>query len=79
MKYVYAPTADGGSPMFNKLFVWGSYTRQTGMNWIHHNIQESGQMQDILPMLYDNQGNVVLYFFTPGFKECLQETAGSFG
>lgn len=76
VKHIYTPTEDGGSTFYaetkvglnsggtllNKLFVPRLYTRQTGMNWIHHNIQETGRMQDILPVLYDHQDKV---FFDP--------------
>lgn len=70
VKHLYAPNGNGGSTFYaetkvdlgntllNKLLVPRFYTRQTGMNWIHHNIQETGRMQDILPVLYANQDKV---------------------
>ena len=52
------------SDMINKVLVPKLYSKQQGMEWIHHNIQETGRMQDILPVLYTNPDKV---FFDPDF------------
>lgn len=71
VKHVYAPTVDGcsfyaetkvgfeeGGALFNKLIVPKLYSKRAGMEWIYHNIQETGWMQDILPVLYVNKDKV---------------------
>lgn len=77
VKHVYEPTEDGctfyaetkvgmdeGGKFFNKVIVPKLYSKQAGMEWIYHNIQETGRMQDILPILYANQDKV---FFDKNF------------
>ncbi len=71
VKHVYAPADDGctfyaetavgtetGSEIFNKTIVPKLYSKEAGMQWIAHNIQETGRMQDILPVLYAHQDKV---------------------
>lgn len=71
VKHLYEPTAEGcsfyaetmvgiehGGTLFNSLVVPKLYTQKAGMEWIDHNIQETGRMQDILPVLYANQDQV---------------------
>lgn len=77
VKHIYEPTENGcafyaetkvgfesGGVFFNKFIVPKFYTKRAGMDWIHHNIQETGRMQDILPVLYANQDKV---FFDKDF------------
>jgi hypothetical protein len=52
------------SDMINKVLVPKLYSKEQGIQWIHHNIQETGRMQDVLPVLYANQDKV---FFDPDF------------
>lgn len=49
---------------FNKVIVPKLYSKEQGMQWIHHNIQETGRVQDIAPILYANQDKV---FYDPDF------------
>ena len=72
VKHVYEPTSDGCTfyaetrvgvdegGFINKFLVPRLYSKQAGMEWIHHNIEETGRMQDILPILYENQDKVFL-------------------
>lgn len=58
---------EGDSPAdraINKLLVPKLYSKKAGMQWIHHNIQETGRMQDVAPVLYANQDKV---FYDPDF------------
>lgn len=78
VKHIYEPAGNGdstfyaetkllvenGGAFFNKILIPRFYSKQAGVNWIHHNIQETGRMQDILPVLYTNQDKV---FFDPDF------------
>ncbi len=77
VKHVYESNGKGGSTFYaetrvgveeggfiNKVLVPRLYSKQAGMEWIHHNIQETGRMQDILPVLYANQDKV---FFDKDF------------
>lgn len=77
VKHVYGPNGKGGSVFYaetlvgveeggfiNKFIVPKLYSKQAGQEWIHHNIQETGRMQDILPVLYENQDKV---FFDKDF------------
>lgn len=77
VKHVYEPTKDGctfyaetkvgidkGGFFINKFIVPRLYSKKSGMEWIHHNIQETGRMEDILPILYANQDKV---FFDDDF------------
>jgi hypothetical protein len=52
------------SDLINKVLVPKLYSKEQGMQWIHHNIQETGRMQDICPILYANPDKV---FFDPEF------------
>ncbi|MGI6232672.1 MAG: hypothetical protein ACOYJF_07470 [Prevotella sp.] len=54
------------SDLINKVLVPKLYSKEQGIQWIHHNVQETGRMQDILPVLYDNQDKV---FFDPEFTK----------
>lgn len=75
VKHVYEPTDTGctfyaetrvgleSGGWFNRL-VPRLYTRQKGMEWICHNIQETGNLQNIAPVLYANPDKV---FFDPAF------------
>ncbi len=77
VKHVYEPNGKGGCTFYaetmvgveeggfiNKKIVPKLYSKQQGMEWIHHNIEETGRMQDILPVLYANQDHV---FYDPDF------------
>lgn len=76
VKHVYEPAENGSTfyaetrvgvesgGLFNKVMVPRLYSQKAGMEWIHHNIQETGRMQDILPVLYANQDKV---FFDKDF------------
>lgn len=77
VKHVYEPNGKGGSTFYaetlvgvdeggfiNKFIVPKLYSKQAGQEWIYHNIEETGRMQDILPVLYENQDKV---FFDKDF------------
>ncbi len=34
------------------------YTKIDGAHWIHHNIEETGRTQDILPIIFANKDKV---------------------
>ncbi len=52
------------SRLINRFLVPKLYSKSQGMQWIAHNIQETGLLQDICPILYANQDKV---FFDPDF------------
>ncbi|MGI6233228.1 MAG: hypothetical protein ACOYJF_10330 [Prevotella sp.] len=52
------------SRLINKALVPKLYSKQQGMEWIRHNIQETGRIQDVLPVLWENKDKV---FFDPDF------------
>ncbi|MFV0560495.1 MAG: hypothetical protein ACK5NA_07245 [Enterococcus sp.] len=77
VKHVYGPTPDGtgstfyaetmvgiqeGGAVFNRTMVPKLYSKDQGMQWIAHNIQETGRLEDIAPILYANQDKV---FYDP--------------
>lgn len=75
VKHVYEPTETGctfyaetkvgkESGGFINRLIPHFYTKKNGMQWIHHNIQETGNLQNIAPILYANQDKV---FFDPDF------------
>ncbi len=78
VKHVYEPNDNGGCtfyaetavgpeghhPFLNKFVIPKLYTKESGTEWIHHNIEETGRMQDILPVLYANKAKV---FYDPDF------------
>lgn len=82
VKHVYCPNKEGtgctfyaetqvgmegkGSELINKLIVPHLYSQQHGTEWIHHNIQETGRMQDVAPVLFANQEHV---FYDPAFTK----------
>jgi hypothetical protein len=51
---------------FNKAVIPKLYSKTSGMQWIHHNIQETGRVQDVAPILFANQDKV---FFDPEFTK----------
>lgn len=53
-----------GSALFNKMVVPHLYSKEQGLQWIHHNIQESGRLEDVAPILYAHPEEV---FFDPEF------------
>ena len=78
VKHVYEDNGEGGSTFytetlvgtsnstFNKLVVPHLYSKEQGMQWVAHNIQETGRLQDVAPVLYANQDKV---YFDPGFTK----------
>jgi hypothetical protein len=56
----------GEAKLVNKAMVPKLYSKEQGMQWIHHNIQESGRLQDVAPVLYANQDKV---YFDPAFTK----------
>ncbi|GEM_PF-3960894 len=40
------------------------YSKEQGMQWIRHNIQETGRLCDVAPVLFANQDKV---YFDPEF------------
>lgn len=72
VKHVYEPTKDGkgvtffvetkvgmdNNKLFNKTVVPKLYNKDSGMQWIAHNIQETGRLEDVVPTLYANQDKV---------------------
>lgn len=76
VKHLYEPTEGGctfyaetrvgleDNGLINRFLVPRLYSKKAGMQWIHHNIQETGNLQNIAPVLYANQDKV---FFDPDF------------
>lgn len=75
---MYTPTPNGGStfyaetqigletdnPFINRRLAPRLYNKQSALEWTRHNIQETGRLQDILPVLYANQDKV---FYDPEY------------
>ena len=78
LRHLYTPTPDGGStfyaetqigletdnPIINRRLAPRLYNKQSALEWTRHNIQETGRLQDILPVLYANRDKL---FYDPEF------------
>ncbi|MGI6229811.1 MAG: hypothetical protein ACOYJL_02735 [Tractidigestivibacter sp.] len=54
------------SALINHALVPKLYSKEQGMQWIRHNIQETGRLCDVAPVLYANQDKV---YFDPEFTK----------